>query len=105
MTKYYDSLETQDPAEREQSLLQRLPEALKHAKENAPAIADQLKDIDVSQINTREALAQIPVMRKSDLLSIQLAHHTDRDSTNGSERLRAFGGFSTIGWGSALRVF
>lgn len=105
MTTYYEGRETADPEEREQHLLRRLPSVLKWARENAPAIASQLEGVDLDAITTREALTQIPVVRKSELLRIQLALREDGDASDSSEIRRVFGGFSTIGWGAARRVF
>lgn len=105
MTTYYEGRETADPEEREQHLLRRLPGVLKWARENAPAIASQLEGVDLDAITTREALTQIPVVRKSELLRIQLALREDGDASDSSEIRRVFGGFSTIGWGAARRVF
>lgn len=106
MQKFYDDLETQSPKERTISLFKRLPDALLQASKNAPAIAQQLTGIDVNSITSYEALAKIPVLRKSELLQIQ---HTARinqtDTSNNGERIRMFGGFSTIGWGQVRRVF
>lgn len=105
MNTYYEGRETADPQERERLLLQRLPGALQRAKAKAPAIAEQLDGVDPLSISSRDGLRHIPVLRKHDLLSIQLAQREDRDTANGAELTRAFGGFSTIGWGTAIRVF
>ncbi len=102
---YYEPREAVDPDDRERSLMQRLPDVLAHAGTHAPAIAKQLDQIDPQTITSRAALASIPVLRKSDLLSQQHAFRQDNDQRAGSERTTAFGGFSTIGWGEALRVF
>jgi len=71
MTEYYDSLETRDPAEREQALLAALPGQIAHAKNNAPGFARILAAVDPQQVSTRAALAQLPVTRKSDLGELQ----------------------------------
>ena len=105
MTTYYEGRETADPEEREQHLLRRLPGALKRACENAPAIASQMEGIEPDAVTTREALAQIPVVRKSELLRTQLALREGTEVSGNSEIRRVFGGFSTIGWGVARRVF
>jgi phenylacetate-CoA ligase len=44
-----------------------------HAKAHAPAFAALLKDVDPATITTREALATLPVTRKSDLAELQKA--------------------------------
>lgn len=104
MQLHYDTYETQPPEDRERCLLERLPVALARAKAMAPAIARQLQDVDPSTVDSREALAAIPVLRKSELLQAQHAARIAHDSPDG-ERERVFGGYSTIGWGDARRVF
>ena len=71
MTEYYDSLETRDPAEREQVLLAALPAQIAHAKKNAPGFSRILADIDPEAVTSRAALARLPVTRKSDLAELQ----------------------------------
>jgi len=71
MSKYYDALEQRDPAERETQLLQALSRQIGNAKENSAYYAQLLKEVDPAQVNAREALAQLPVTRKSDLHEIQ----------------------------------
>ncbi len=68
---HYDSLETRDPVEREAALLSELPRQIAHAKANAPGFARILKDIDAAAVTSREALARLPVTRKSDLAELQ----------------------------------
>ena len=90
---YYDARETRDPAERERALLARLPAQVAHAKARAPAFADLLRDVDPAALTSREALASLPVIRKSDLADLQQAD-------------RPFGGLATLGWGhGCARVF
>src|SRR5450759_1480025 len=71
MTEYYDSLETRDPAEREQVLLAALPAQIAHAKKNAPGFSRILAGIDAQSVTSRAALARLPVTRKSDLADLQ----------------------------------
>ena len=71
MSEYYDSLETRDPAEREQALLAALPAQIAHAKRNAPGFARILADVDPAALTSRAALARLPVTRKSDLAELQ----------------------------------
>jgi phenylacetate-CoA ligase len=66
MTEYYDALETRAPAEREEELFSRLPGVLRKAVQ-APAYAERLNGIDPGDITSREALAQLPVLRKAEL--------------------------------------
>ena len=71
MSKHYDTLETRTPAEREKALMQALPQQLAHAKANAPFFKDWLKDVDPAAVTSREALARLPVLRKSMLGEVQ----------------------------------
>jgi phenylacetate-CoA ligase len=64
--EFYDKLETRDPAERERDLLARLPGLLTAALK-APGWAKHLSGVDVKSVTSREALAKLPVFRKSDL--------------------------------------
>ena len=95
---YYDALETRSRELREQQLMSALPRQLAHAKANAPAFSELLQRVDAGSINTRSALATLPVTRKHELLARQKA---DREND-------VFGGYSSIGWGTkrgALRVY
>lgn len=96
MSDFYDALEVRDPVEREADLFAALPRQLVHAQTAAPAFAEILAGIDVAAIGSREALARLPVTRKSELLERQKQHRA-RDP---------FGGFSaTVRGPSMLRVF
>ena len=68
---YYDDLETRDPEVREKALFATLPGQIAHAKANAPYFARLLKDVEPDQVRGRKALAQLPVTRKSDLITLQ----------------------------------
>ncbi len=92
MSDHFDRLETRDPAVREREQWARLPCQIAHAKAHAPAFARILADVVPHTITTREALAQIPVTRKSELLELQ-------------KTARPFGGFAATRWGDARRVF
>lgn len=70
MADHYDDLETRDPTLREAALFDCLPGILRNALK-APAYAERLKGIDVDRIRNRKALADIPVLRKADLPSLQ----------------------------------
>ncbi|MBK5104107.1 MAG: AMP-binding protein [Burkholderiales bacterium] len=71
MTEHYDTLETRDPAARERALLAALPGHIAHAKKNAPGFARILAEVDPQKVDTRAALARLPVTRKSDLGELQ----------------------------------
>ncbi len=69
-----------------------------HAKLASPAFAQLLKDVDPLAVNSRSALAQLPVTRKHELLELQLASRKQGGSV--------FGGFSAAGFGAQMpRVF
>jgi phenylacetate-CoA ligase len=48
-----------------------LPGQVAHAKGHAPGFATILADIDPAAVTTREALAKLPVTRKSELIELQ----------------------------------
>ena len=70
MTDHLDARETRDPAERERDLLVRLP-ALVESALRAPGWRQHLGAIDPRAIDSRAALAQLPVLRKSELTRLQ----------------------------------
>ena len=76
MSKHYDTLETRTPAEREKALMQALPQQIAHAKANAPFFKEWLKDVDPAAVTSREALARLPVLRKSMLGEVTAAAST-----------------------------
>jgi phenylacetate-CoA ligase len=99
---HFDALETRRPEEREASLVPALQAQVAHARARAPALAELLADIDPGSIDSRQALARLPVLRKQALLERQHA----------AGAADVFGGFSAVGWGAsrpreqrALRVF
>ena len=51
--------------------MQVLPQQLAHAKANAPFFKEWLKDVDPAAVTSREALAELPVLRKSMLGEVQ----------------------------------
>lgn len=101
MANFYQDREAAPQADRERELFSRLPQALRQAARNAPAIAAQLQGIDPATLTSRLALGQVPVIRKSQLLQAQTIA---RESAS-TVIQRVFGGFSAIGWGDAARVF
>src|SRR5690606_21692479 len=105
MTTYYEEREAAGVAEREAELFSRLPDALQRARQKAPAIARQLEGIDPDAVRDRASLEAIPVLRKSELLEAQHAARKDDADARRSVQERVFGGFSSIGWGEAARVF
>src|SRR5690606_29639922 len=99
MSAFFDALETRSPELRERDLMAALPDALSQAIARAPAIAEQLDGIDPRGVTTRQALAELPVLRKHELLEKQ-QHSRAGDSPDNAAK--ALGGFATIGWGQAL---
>ncbi|HET9577884.1 MAG TPA: AMP-binding protein [Usitatibacter sp.] len=71
--EFFDALEACDPAQRERDLLQRLPEHLAHAKARSPYYAQLLAGVDPKTVTSREALARLPLTRKSELSQLQRA--------------------------------
>ena len=93
---HFDTLELRDPAARQRAQFAALPAQIAHAKANAPAYARLLESIDPRAIDSPDALATLPVIRKSELLDLQKSG-------------RPFGGFAAVGWHAhprrALRVY
>jgi phenylacetate-CoA ligase len=95
-SSHYDALEIRPPAEREAALLAALPAQIAHAQQHSNAMADILRGVNASSINSRAALAQLPVTRKYELLQRQQAQRS----------ADVFGGFSALSWGKSMpRVF
>ncbi|MEW6449466.1 MAG: AMP-binding protein [Pseudomonadota bacterium] len=90
MPDHYDTLETRDPATREREQFARLPDLVTRAM-TAPGWAKQLSGIDPKSVTSRAALAKLPLLRKSDLLSLQ------KDNP-------PFGGFNVMPPGQAKRL-
>ena len=89
-TTYYDTLESRSPDERERALMSALAQQVTHAQTNTSAFARLFHGIDAQAITSREALASLPVTRKSDLLELQ---KTGRSSQSTGDM---FGGFSAL---------
>jgi phenylacetate-CoA ligase len=90
MSKHHDALETRDPAAREADVFGRLPSMLARAIA-APGWARQLKGIDPKSVNSRAALAGLPLLRKSNLHDLQKTEPP-------------FGGFNVTPLGKAKRL-
>ena len=96
MSAHYDALETRSPQAREAALMAALPVQIAHAQAHSPAFAHILAGVDATQIQSRAALAQLPVTRKYELLAQQQAQRTSTP----------FGGFNTQAFGPQMpRVF
>lgn len=92
MSKYFDALETRSAQERDIWLAEALPKQIAHAKANTPWFGESLKPFDAAKITSRQALAELPVIRKHDLIELQ-------------KKSRPFGGLAASGWGRLGRVF
>ena len=92
MKDFYDELETRDPARREQELIERVSVQVAHARSNTTAYARILADVDPEAIDSPQAIAELPVTRKSELLELQ-------------KKDRPFGGFSAVGGPDLTYIF
>ncbi|HRK17642.1 MAG TPA: AMP-binding protein [Hyphomicrobiaceae bacterium] len=88
---YFDQLETRDAEARETALFALLPGLIDRAKRLAPGWAEHLKGVDAQTIGSREALATVPVLRKSALKDVQA-------------KAPPFGGFATDAAGAMGRI-
>lgn len=70
MPDHYDALETRDPAAREREQFAGLPGILARAVV-APGWAKHLAGIDLKKVNSRAALARLPVLHKADVAVLQ----------------------------------
>jgi phenylacetate-CoA ligase len=92
MSDFFDELETRAPEERQSDLLERLPGQIAHARENTSGFGELFKDIDPTTITSLEALSQLPITRKPDLVAKQADNPP-------------FGGFSAKAAGDMPRLF
>ncbi|MBO9430930.1 phenylacetate--CoA ligase family protein [Sulfitobacter sp. R18_1] len=63
---HFDDLETRSADQRAADLARALPQQIARAQ-GLPGYGDTLKDVDAAQITSAEALADLPVLRKSEL--------------------------------------
>ncbi|MES2297394.1 MAG: AMP-binding protein [Pseudomonadota bacterium] len=87
----FDTLETRDPLERERELMARLP-ALVALAQRAPGWARILAGVNAPEVDSRAALAALPITRKSDLKAMQAG-------------IAPFGGLNATPRGQLARVF
>ena len=73
---HYDDLETRSDDERAADLARALPAQVARARA-LPGYAESLADADPEAITSREALASLPVLRKSDLSAAQAERGPD----------------------------
>ena len=91
-TPLYDALEARDPEVREAALMGALPAVIAAAKEHCPAYRDLLSAVQPEKVTDRQALAELPLTRKSELIELQ-------------RRNPPFGGFAAVPVASLRRVF
>jgi phenylacetate-CoA ligase len=89
---YFDQLETRDPEQRELAQFNLLSDVIRKAIAAAPGWTEHLKSVDPAAVTSREALARLPVLRKSALHVLQA-------------RRPPFGGFTTAPPAEVARVF
>ncbi|WP_256934128.1 phenylacetate--CoA ligase family protein, partial [Vibrio parahaemolyticus] len=92
MNELFDAKESFSPAEREESLFQRLPTLIENAKANSEHYGNIFADIDASIASNREGLAQFPITRKFNVPSQQ-------------QLKPPFGGLNSVAIGQMARVF
>ena len=68
---YFDRLETRSAQSRVNAHMKELRGLLAIARNKAPALRRQLKDVDVSALKLPADIARVPVLRKSDLAAMQ----------------------------------
>lgn len=89
---HYDQLELRDPEQRELAQFNLLPDLIRKAVADAPGWAAHLKGVDPAAVTSREALAKLPILRKSALKDLQAGN-------------APFGGFATSPAAKLARVF
>jgi phenylacetate-CoA ligase len=92
MSAWYDSLETRPAEAREGALMARLPGLVENAITKSRGWARLLSGVDPRAVSSRKALAQLPVLRKSDLKTLQ-------------EQDPPFGGLCTVEPGRLGRLY
>ncbi len=89
---HFDQLETRDGEQRELALFNMLPGFLARVMETASGWASHLSGVDPMAVTSREALAALPVIRKSSLKELQA-------------KAPPLGGFATSDLSTLRRVF
>jgi phenylacetate-CoA ligase len=92
MSDYLDDLEVRTPEQRNAAQMAALAQQVAHAQAQTSAFAEILSGVDASAITSREALAQLPVTRKSALLERQQQRRAQDP----------FGGFAAMVRGRAM---
>jgi len=71
--QHFDKAEIRTPQAREAALMAALPAQIAHAMKHAPGFTRILAGVDAASVNSRQALAKLPVTRKSELGELQKA--------------------------------
>lgn len=71
MNQYFNENECNNSEIREKALLAKLPSLVTYAQQECSHYQDTLINVDASIITSREALATLPITRKSDLIEQQ----------------------------------
>ncbi|MFK5980121.1 MAG: AMP-binding protein [Rhizobiaceae bacterium] len=71
MGNYFDTMETRDARSREKGIFQQLPEFLSGISNSVPGWTERLSGLNLAKINSRDALAQLPILRKTELMEAQ----------------------------------
>ncbi|QJC55051.1 Phenylacetate-coenzyme A ligase [Polaromonas vacuolata] len=100
MTLFFDELETRNPAQREADLMRALPLQIAQAQKNTVAFASILAGVNAASIDSRAALATLPVTRKHELLERQQAAR--QIGTSGQTSNDPMGGFSALRYGASM---
>lgn len=96
MNAFLDVLETRPPAQREAEQMAALARQVAHAQRHTSAFAEILRGVDADLIRSRQALAELPITRKAELMARQ------RQRRPGDP----FGGFSALVRGPGMpRLF
>jgi len=95
MADFFDALESRSAAARESALMAALPAQVAHAQRHSSAMAEILRGVDATTVNSRAALARLPVTRKHELF--------DRQKALRERGGDPFGGFSAIVRGPKMR--
>lgn len=116
MTMHYDELETRAPDVRERETFLSLRNLLAQSLTRLPALAAWLGNPDPAGITDSEALAKLPVLRKPDLMEMQVANPpfgglADADALKGNRVFMSPGpvwepqGLGIDSWQSARALF
>jgi len=89
---HFDGLESRAAGLREKDLFARLPAQIAHARTSTSFYKRLFSDVDAAAVNTRAALAKLPVTRKSELVEQQKLE-------------RPFGGLNATKPGGLARIF